>query len=198
MVQKGSVSSVQSLSRVWLFATPWTAAHQTSLSITNSWSLLKLMSIELVMPFNHLILCHLLLLTSIFPSIRWERTDFSNESVLCIRWSKYWSFKFSISPSNEYSGLISFRIDWFDLLAFQGTLQSLFQQHSLKASILHHSAFFMVQLSHPYVTTEKPRARDQRATPMLRGRSSLDQWPQCTEALKKNLRRLKTILHTWE
>ena len=123
-----------------------------SLSITNSWSLFKPMSIESVMPPNHLILCRpLLLLPSIFSSIR----VFSNESALHIRWPKYCSFRFSISPSNEYSGLISFRIDWFDLLAFQGTLQSLFQQHSLKASILHHSAFFMVQLSHPYVTTEK-------------------------------------------
>ena len=114
-------SSVQLLSRVRLFATPWTAAHQASLFITNSWSLLKLMSIELVMPSNHLILCHpLLLLSSIFPSIR----VFSSESIFCITWPKYWSFSFSISPSNEYSGLISFRIDWFDLLAVQGTLKS--------------------------------------------------------------------------
>ena len=121
-------------------ATPWTAAHQASLSFTNSQSLHKLMSIELVMPSNHLILCHpLLLLPSILPSIR----VFSNESVLHIRWPKYWSFSFSISPSNEYSGLISFRIDWFDLLAVQGTLKSLLQNHSSKASILWHSAFFM-------------------------------------------------------
>ena len=119
-------SSVQSLSRVWLFATPWTAAHQTCLSITNSQSLLKFMSIELVMPSNHLILCHpLLLLPSIFPSIR----VFSKESVLFIRWPKYWSFSFSISPSNEHPGLISFRMDWLDLLAVQGTLKSL-QHHS--------------------------------------------------------------------
>ena len=121
--------SVQSLSRVQLFAAPWTAARQASLSITNSQSLLKLMSIELAMPSNHLILCHLLLLLpSIFPSIR----VLSNESVLCIRWSKYWSFSFSISPSNEYSGLISFRMDWLDLLAVQGTLKSLLQHHSFK------------------------------------------------------------------
>ena len=118
---------------VWLFATPWTTAHQASLSITNSWSLLKLMSIESVMPPNHLILCHsLLLLPSVFPSIR----IFSNESVLCIRWPKYWSFSFSISPSNDYSGLISFRIDWFDLLAAQETCKSLLQHHSSKALIL--------------------------------------------------------------
>ena len=120
------------------------------MSITNSQSLLKLMSIEPVMPSNHLILCHpLLLLPSIFPSIG----VFSKQSVLCIRWTKYWSFSFSISPSNEYSGLISFRMDWLDLLAVQGTLNSLLQHHSSKASILWHSAFFMVQLSHPYMTT---------------------------------------------
>ena len=139
--------SVQSLSHVRLFATPWTAACQASLSITNSQSLLKLMSIELVMPSNHLILCcPLLFLPSIFPSIR----VFSNESVLCIRWPKYWSFSFSISPSNVYSGLISFRTDWFPLgwitLQYKG-LSSLLQHHSLKASVLQCSAFFMVQLS---------------------------------------------------
>ena len=129
---------------------PWAAPRQASLSIINSRSLFKLMSIELVMPSYHFILCHpLLLLPSIFPSIR----VFSNESVLCIRWLKYWSF--SISPSNEYSGLISFRMDWSDLLTVQGTLKSLLQHHSSKASILRHSAFFMVQLSHPYVTTGK-------------------------------------------
>ena len=132
-------------------ATPWTAALQTSLSITNSQSLIKLMSIESVMPSNHLILCHLLLLPSIFPRIR----VFSNESVLHIRWPKYWSFSFGISPSNEYSGLISFRMDWLDLLAVQGTLKSLLQHHSSKASICQHSAFFTVQLSHPYMTTGK-------------------------------------------
>ena len=145
-------SSVQSLSCVLLFVTPWTIACQASLSITNSQSLLKLMSIESVMPSNHLILCRpLLLLPSIFPSTR----VFSNESVLHIRWPKYWSFSFNISLSNEYSGLISFRTEWFDLLAVQGTLKSLLQHHSSKASILRCSAFFIVQLSHPYVTTGK-------------------------------------------
>ena len=148
----GDFSSVQLLSRVWLFATPWTAACQASLSITNSWTLLKLMPIESVMPSNHPILCRPLLLPpSIFPSIR----VFSNESVLHIRWPKDWSFSFSISPSNEYSRLISFRMDWLDLLAVQGTLKSLLQHHSSKASILLHSAFFIVQLSHPYMTTGK-------------------------------------------
>ena len=137
---------------VRLFVTPRTASCQASLSITNSRSLLKLMSIELVMPSNYLILCHPLLLPpSIFPSIR----VFSNESVLCIKWPNYWSSSFSISPSNEYSGLISFRMDWLDLLAVQGTLKSLLQHHSSKASILQHSAFFIVELSHPYITTGK-------------------------------------------
>ena len=145
-------SSVQLLSRVRLFATPWTSARQASLSITNSRSFLKPMSVELVMPSNHLILCRPLLLPpSIFPSIR----VFSNESVLCIRWPEYWSFSFSISPSNEYSGLISFRIDWFCLPAVQGTLKSLLQHRSSKASILWRSAFFIVQLSSPYMTTGK-------------------------------------------
>ena len=131
---------------------PWTVACQASLSITNSQSLLKLMSIQSVMQSNHLILCcPLLLLPSIFPSIR----VFSTESVICIRWPKYWSFRFSISPSNEYSGLISSRIDWFYLLAVQGTLKSLPQHHSSKASILQRSTFFVVQLSHPYMTTGK-------------------------------------------
>ena len=135
-----------------LFATPWTAAHQASLSINNCGSLLKLRSIELVMQSNHLIFCHpFLLLPSIFPSI----TVFSRKSVLCIRWPKYWSFSLSISPSNEYSGLISFRMDWLDLLAVQGTLKSLLQHYSWKASILQDSAFFVVQLSHPYMTTGK-------------------------------------------
>ena len=139
------------LSRVQFLATPGTAAHQTFLSITNSQSLLRLMSIELVMPSNHVILCHpLLLLLSIFPSIR----VFSNESALT-RWPKYWSFSFNISPSSEYTGLISFRMDWFHLLAVQRTLKSLLQQHGSKASILQLSAFFMVQLSHPYMTTGK-------------------------------------------
>ena len=138
-------SSVQSLSHVRLLATPWTAARQAFLSISNPWSLPKLMSTELVMPSNHLILCGpLLLLPPIFPSIR----DFSNDSALCIRWPKYCSFSLSISPSNEYSGLISFSIDWLDLLEGQGTLRSLLQHYSSKASILWCSAFFIVQLSH--------------------------------------------------
>ena len=142
--------SVQSLSCVRLFATPWTAARQASLSITDSRSLLKLMSIALGMPSTRLIFCHpFLLLPSIYPSIR----VFSNESVLRIRWPQYWSFSFSISPSNEYSGLSSFRIYWLDLLAVQGTLKSLLQHKSSKAPILRHSAFFTVQLSHPYMTT---------------------------------------------
>ena len=137
-------SSVHLFSCVLLFATPWTTARQASLSITNSWSLLKLMSIESVTPSNHLILCcPLLLLLKIFPSIR----VFSNESFLHIRWPKYWTFTFNISPSNEYSGLISFRIDWFDLLAVQRTLKSLLKHHSSKASILWHSAFLIVQFS---------------------------------------------------
>ena len=143
------VQSVQSLSCVWLFETPWTAAYQASLSITNSQSLLKFMSIELVMPFN--LCCPLLLLLLIFPSIR----VFSNKSVLCIRWPKYWSFSYSISPPSEYSGLISFRMDRLNLLAVQGTLKSLLQHHSSKESILRCSAFFIVQLSHPYITTGK-------------------------------------------
>ena len=148
-------SSVQSFSRVQLFATPWTAAHQPSLSITNSWSLLELMSTESVTPSNHLILCHpLLLLPSIFPSIR----VFPNESVLQIRWPKYWSFSFNISPSNEYSGLISFRMDWLELLTVQGTLKSLLQHHNSKTSILPRSAFFIVQISHPYINTGKTKA----------------------------------------
>ena len=146
------MSSVQSLSCVRLFTTPWAAAHQASLSITNSQSLLKLMSIASVMPSNHLILCcPILLLPSIFPSIR----VFSHELDLHIRWPKYWSLSFSISPSNNYSGLISFKIDWLYLLAVQGTLKSLLQRHSSKTSILQHSAFFIVQISHPYVTTGK-------------------------------------------
>ena len=145
-------SLVQSLSHVQLSATPWTAACQASLSITNSRSLLKLMSIESMMPSIDLILCHHLLLPpSIFASI----TVFSSESLLCIRWLKYWSFNFNISPSNEYSGLISFRMDWLDLFAVQGTLKSLLQHHSSKALILQHSAFFIAQLSHPYMAIGK-------------------------------------------
>ena len=153
---KAQFSSVQSLSRVWLFATPWTTACQASLSITNSRSLPKLMTVKLVMPSNHLILCRpLLLLPSIFPNIR----VFSNESVLRIRWPKYWSFSFNISPSNEHPGLISFRMDWLDLPAVQGTLKSLLQHHSSKASILLCTAFFIVQVSYPYMTTGKTIAR---------------------------------------
>ena len=148
---------VQSLSHVWLFATSWTAAHQASLSFIISQSFLKLMSIASVMPSNHLILCHpFLLLLSIFPSIR----VFSNEFILCIRWPKYWNFR--ISPSSEYSELISFRTDWFDLLAFQGILKSLLQYHSSKASIRQCSDFFMIQLSHPYMTTGKTIALTRR------------------------------------
>ena len=152
-------SSVQSLSRVRLFATPWITACQASLSITNSWSLLKLMSIELVMPSSHLILCRpLLLLPPIPPIIR----VFSNESTLRMRWPEYWSFSFSSSPSNEHPGLISFRMHWLDLLAIQGTLKSLLQHHSSKASIFQRSAFFTVQLSHPYMTTGKTIALTRR------------------------------------
>ena len=146
-------SSVQPLSHVRLFATPWIAAHQASLSITNSGSLLKLMSIESVMPSNHLILCRPLLLLPPNPS---SIRVFSNESTLHMRWPKYWSFSFIISPSKEHPGLISFRMDWLDLLAVQGTLKSLLQHHSSEASILWGSAFFIVQLSHPYMTLEKP------------------------------------------
>ena len=154
-----SISSVQLLSHVRLFATPWTTTCQASLSITSFWSLPKPMSIELLMPPNHLILCRpLLLLPSIFPSIR----VFSNESALHIRWPKYWSFSFSISPSSEYLGLISFRMDWLDLLAVQWILESLLQHHSSKESILWHSAFFRVQLSHPYMTIGKTIALTSR------------------------------------
>ena len=153
------LTSVQSYSHIRFFATPWTAACQASLLVTNSQSLLKLMSIEFVMPSNHLILCcPLIPLPSIFPSIR----VFSNESVLPIGWPEYWSFSFSISPSNDYSRLISFRIDWLDLLAVQGTLKNLLQLHSSKASILQCSAFFIVQISHPYMTTGKTIALTRR------------------------------------
>ena len=152
-------SSVQSLSPVQLFATSWTGARQAFLSITNAQSLPKLKSTESLMPSNHLILCSpLLLLPSIFPSIK----VFSNESVLHIKWPKNWSFSFSISSSNEYSGLISFRLDWLDLLAVQGTLKNLLQHHSSKTSILQCSAFFIVQLSHPYMTTGKTIALTRR------------------------------------
>ena len=154
MTETGKFSSVQSLSSVRLFETPWIAAWQASLSITNSWSLLKLMSIESVMPSSHLILCRpLLLLPPILPSIK----VFSNESTLHMRWPKYLSFSFSISPSNEHPGLMPFRMDWLDLLAVQGTLKSLLQHHSLKASIVWRSALFTTQLSHPCMTTGKTR-----------------------------------------
>ena len=163
-------SSVQWLSHVQLFATPQTAARQASLSITNSWSLLKFMSIESVMPSNHLILCRPLVLPpSIFPSIR----VFSNESVLHIRWPEYWSFSFSISPSNEHPGVISFRMDWLDLLSVQGTLKSLLQHHSSKASVLWCSAFFMVQLPHLYTTPGK--------TPWVHTEDSQSANAQCGE-----------------
>ena len=144
------VSSVCLLSIIWVFATPWTAERQASLSITNSQSLLKLMAVESVMPSNYLFLCRLLLLLpSIFPRIR----VFSNKSALRNRWPKYWNFSFNISPSNEHPDLISFRMDWLDLLAAKGTLKSVLQHNSSKASILQHSAFFIVQLSHPYMVT---------------------------------------------
>jgi len=156
---KVQFSSVQSLSCVWLFATPWITACQASLSITNSRNLSKLMSIELVMPSSHLILCcPLLLLPPIPPRIR----VFSSELTLCMRWPKYWSFSFSISPSSEHPGLISFRMNWLDLSAIQGTLKSLLQHHSWKASVLLHSVFFIVQLSHPYMTTGKTIALTRR------------------------------------
>ena len=157
LVGCNTFSSVQFLSHVWHFVTLWTAACQASLSITNSQSLLKLVSIKSLMPSNHLILCHLLLLlSSIFPC----NIVFPNEAVLCIRWPKYWSFSFSISPSNEYSGLISFRMDWLDLLAVQGTLKSLLQHHSSKASVLWHSTFFIVQHTLPYMTTGEKHSFD--------------------------------------
>ena len=166
-----------SCSVVYDSATPWTAAHQASLSITNSHSLLKFTSIELVMPSNHLVLCHPpLLLPSIFSSIR----VFSNESVLPIRWPKYWSFSLNISPSSEYSGLIPFRMDWLDLLELQGTLKSLLQHHSSKASVLRRSAFFIVQLSHPYMTTGKTIALTRQT---FVGMSA----PWCSSALRWGL-----------
>ena len=199
-------SSVQSLSHIWLFVTPWTAACQAYLSINKSWSLLKLISI--VMPSNNLILCRpLLLLSSIFPSIR----VFSNESVLRIRWPKYWSFSFSISPSNEYSGLIFFRIDWFDLLEVQGTLKSLLQHHSSKASILWCSAFFMVHLLYSYMTTGKTIALTRRTffgkvmsllfnmlsqlviAFLLRSKSLLISWLQSPSTVLLKTKKLKSV-----
>ena len=163
LLPRDEFGSVQSLSRVQLFVTPWTAAFQASLSITSSQNLLKLVSIELVMPSNHLILCCPLLLPSILPSIR----VFSSESVLHIRWLKYWSVSFSTSPSNEYLGLISFRMDWLDLLAVQGTLKILLQHYSLKALILLCSGFFIVQFSHPYMTTGKTIALTSTLAPTI-------------------------------
>ena len=194
--------SVQSLSYVRLFETPWTAACQASLSITRSQSLLKLMSIELGMPSNHLILC-CLLLPSIFPSIR----VFSNELVLCIRWPKYWSFSFSISPSKEYSGLISFRMDWLELLAVQGTLKGLLQHHSSEAPILQCSAFFIVQLSHPYITNGKTIALTRqtfigKVTPLLsrlviaflpRSKRLLISWLQLQSAVILEPKKIKSV-----
>ena len=197
--------SVQSLSHVRLSVTPWTVAHQASLSITSSWSLLKLMSSELVMPSNHLILCHPLLLLLIFPRV------FSSESVLRIRWPKYWSFSFNISPSNKYSGLISFRIDWLDLLAVQGILRNLLQHPSSKASILQHSAFFIVQLSHPYMSTGKTIALTRRTfvgkvisllsnilfrlfiTFLLRGKRLLISWLQSPSAVILEPKKIKSV-----
>ena len=199
-------SSVQSLSRVRLFATPGTAVRQASLSITNSRSLPKLMSIELVMPSNHLILCRPLLPLSIFPSIR----VFSNESALCFQWPKYWSFSFNISPSSEHPGLISFRMDWLDLLAVQGTLKSLLQLLSSKASILQHSAFFIFQLSHPCLTTGKTIALTRRTfvgkvmsllfnmlarlviTFLPRSKHLLISWLQSPSALILELKKIKS------
>ena len=186
-----AVCLVQSLSRVQLFATPWIAACQASLSITNSQSLLKLMSIELVMPSNHLILCHPLLLPpSIFPSNRVS----SNESVLPIRWPKYWSFSFHISPSNEHPRLISFRMDWLDLLAVQGILKSLLQHHSSKASILWRSAFFTVQLSHPYMTTETTIALTRHA---FVGKVMSLLFNMLSRLVKAFLPRSKCLLISW-
>ena len=201
-------SSVQSVSHVRLFATQWTIARQASLSITNSQSILKPMSIESVMPSNHLILCHpLFLLPSIFPSI----TVFSNESALHIRWPKYWSINFNISPSNEHPGLISFRMDWLDLLAVQGTLKNLLQHQSSKASILCRSAFFIVQLSHPYLTTGKIIALTKRTfvgkemsllfnslsrlviTFLPRSKSLLITWLQSPSAVILEPRKIKSV-----
>ena len=192
---------------VRLFVTPWTAARHASLFSTICWSLPRLMSIELVMPSNHLILCHPLLLPSIFPSIR----VFSNEFSLCIRWPKYWSFSLLISPSNEYRELIFFRIDWFDLLAVQGTLKSLLQHHSSKASILQCPAFFIVQLSHPYMTTGKTIALTRRTfvgkimslffnilsrlviALLPRSKCLLISWPQSPSAVILKPKKIKSV-----
>ena len=172
------------------FETPWTAACQASLSVTSSWSLFKLMSIASVMPSNHLILCHPLLLPSIFPNIR----VFSNESALHIRWPKYWSFSFSISPSNEHPGLISFRMDWLDLIAVQGTLKSLLQHHSSKPSILQYSAFFIVQLSHPYMTTGKTITLIRQT---LVGKAISLLWNMLSRLVITFLPRSKNLLISW-
>ena len=187
--REASVPSVPLLSRVQLFVTQWTAARQASLSIINSQSLLKLMSIESVMPSSHLFFCHPFLLPpSIFSSIR----IFSNESVFHIRWPKYWSF--SITPSNEYSGLISFRMDWLDLLAIQGTLNSLLQHHSSKASVLWCSAFFIVQLSHPYMTTGKPITLTRRT---FVGKVTSLQFNTLSRLVVTFLPRSKCLLISW-
>ena len=186
---KSTIRSDQLLSRVRLFATPWVAAHQASLSITNSWSSLRLTSIESVMPSSHLILCRpLLLLRPIPPSIR----VFSNESTLHIRWPKSWSFSFSIIPSKEIPGLISFRMDWLDLLAVQGTLKSLLQHHSSKASILRCSAFFTVQLSHPYMTTGKTIALTRRTS-----LSKLQEMVMDREAWSAAVHGSQRVRHDW-
>ena len=188
---QSSVTSLQSLICVWLFASPWTATHQASLSITNSWSLLKLMSIETVMSPNHLILCRLLLLLpSVFPSIR----VFSKDSVHRIRWPKYWSFSFSISPSSEYSGVISFRMNWLDLLSVQGTLKSLLQHHYSKASVLQCSTFFTVQISHPYMTTGKTIALTRRT---FVGRVMSLTFNMLSRLVIAFLPRSKRLLITW-
>ena len=190
-IHMSSVSSVQLLSHVWLFVITWTEAHQASLSITNSQSLLKLMSIESVMPSNHLILCHpLLLLPSTFPSIG----VFSKESVLRIRWPKYWSFSFNISPSNEHPGLISFRVDWLEPFTVQGTLKGLLQHHSSEASIVGCSAFFIVQLSHPSMTTGKttPLTRQTFVDKVMSLLFNMLSW-----LVKTFLPRIKRLLISW-
>ena len=191
LIYRFNISSVQLPSPVWLFATPWIAAQQASLSITNSWNSPKLMSIELMMPSSHLILCHpLLLLPPIPPSIR----VFSNELTLRMRWPKYWSFSFSIIPSKEIPGLITFRIDWLDLLAVQGTLKSLLQHHSSKSSILQRSAFFIVHLSHPYMTTGKTIALTRR-TFVSKVMSQL--WNMLSRLVIIFLPRSKYLLISW-
>ena len=194
LVWSVQLSSVQLLSHVWLFATPWIAACQASLSITNSQSLLKLMSIELVMPSSHFILCRsLLLLPPIPPSIR----VFSNESALCMRWPKYWSFSFSISPSNEHPGLISFRMDWLDLLVVQGTLKSLLQHHSSKASIFRCSAFFTVQLSHPYMFSEIAVPNSYFSAPQTQRSRTIGENQRSTRFYFISLHLKESVQKTW-